>query len=76
MVKHHVDVRVTPRSMTSLIQMLDDAGIPHDVIIDDLHKFIFISFLPHVSVQNAAYVVAVLSISLVTFLSRLSLELL
>jgi len=43
-VKHHVDMRVAPLSVTSLLQMLQDAGIPHHVIADDLHKFIFTSF--------------------------------
>ena len=43
-VKHHVDIRVAPRSVTSLLQTLNDAGIPHHVIADDLHKFVYFRY--------------------------------
>jgi len=40
-VRHHVDMRVGPRSVTSLLQTLTNAGIPYHVIADDLYKFVF-----------------------------------
>lgn len=39
-VRHHVDMRVAPRSVPSLLQTLTAAGLPHHIIADDLHKLI------------------------------------
>jgi len=52
------DIRVTPRSLTSLLQTLTDAGIPHHIIADDLHRFSSTACLPRVAVQNAVCAVA------------------
>jgi len=54
-----VDMRVAPASTTSLLQMLTDAGIPHHIIADDLHRFSYTS-CTRVAIQNTVRVTAIL----------------
>jgi len=39
-VKRHVDMRVSPQSTMTLLQILTDAGIPYHIITDDLHRLL------------------------------------